>query len=280
MALNNAQSEQVRDYVLTAIFLVIALILMVWRTDGGLHNTRKVSVAALSYLDQPLANFRIYREALQTNTELREQNVLLLDELSRLRSAREENEILREQLGFMQNEDHNLLPVTIVSKNLTGVNNSLTINAGSNQGVRIGMPLITSDGLVGRVTLVTNNFSQVMPFSNPLFRVSARVQGSRAFGVVSWESERISEVIMNFVPQTIPVSIGSVIETSGSSAEFPAHIPIGVVEGTAPEIGRETQKIYIRPFVSLSEIAEGFVLLFTPDEELTGIIETYERQFR
>lgn len=280
MRLQSAQTEQIRDYVLTAVFLVVALILMVWRTDGGLNNLRKASVTVISYLDQPLANIRIYREALQTNTELREQNVLLLDELSRLRSAREENQVLRNLLGFQHTFEHNLLPVKIISKNLTGINNALTINAGSNHGVRVGMALITSDGLVGRITLVSSNFAQVMPYSNPLFRVSARVQGSRAFGVVSWESERINELVMNFVPQTIPVSVGSIVETSGASSEFPAQIPIGIVEGTAPDVGRETQKIYIRPFVRLADIAEGFVLLYAPDEELLGLIEQYERQFR
>lgn len=280
MRLKTTQSEQIRDYVLTAVFLVIGLILLITRNDGGLENMRKVSISALSYLDQPLSNVRIYREALQTNMELREQNVLLLDELSRLRSAREENEELRRLLDFSGHNEQDLYPVKIISKNLTGVNNSLTIDAGRNDSIFVGMPVVNSDGLVGRVILSSANYAKVMPFKNALFRVSARVQGSRAYGVVSWESDRLNELVMSYVPQTIFVTEGSIVETSGFSDQFPAQIPIGVVTRTVEETGRETQRIYLQPFVSLHEIAEAFVIRYETPEELEDLTIQFEEMFR
>lgn len=279
MRFNSTEADQIRDYVLTAVIIFIGLILLVARNDGGLENMRKVSISALSYLDQPLANIRIYREALQTNTELREQNILLIDELSRLRSASEENEELRRLLDFKVENDHDLVPVKIISKNLTGVNNMLTINVGSNDNIRTGMPLVNSEGLIGRVLLVSKNYAVVMPFKNALFRASARVQGSRAYGVVSWESERMSELIMNYVPQTVFISEGAIVETSGFSDQFPANIPIGVVTRTVPEIGRETQRIYIKPFISLNEIAEGFIIRYSSPDELDQLILQFREKF-
>jgi rod shape-determining protein MreC len=268
-----------KDYIITGFLLVGAIVLMVSRFQGGLTHLRQVSITVFSYLEEPLANIRVYREALKTNTELRRQNIVLLDELSRLRSAARQNTELRSLLGFREQSEFDLQPVTVVGKELTGINNVLTIDAGYNEGVQQGMPLVTARGLVGRVILANNQYAQVMPYSNTLFRTSARIQGSRAYGIVTWEGRNLNELILNYVPQTVPVDSGQVVETSGYSNQFPPHIPIGTVIRTQPEAGKETQKIYLKPMVSLSEIAEGFVIKYQPDSSLVKIIEQYEEQF-
>ncbi|HKK45735.1 MAG TPA: hypothetical protein VJ964_09450, partial [Balneolaceae bacterium] len=89
-----------KDHILTAVLLVIATALMIGRYQGGLNNLRKVSITFFSYLEEPLSNVRVYRQALKTNTYLRKQNILLLDELSRLRAAGQRNKELRKMLQF------------------------------------------------------------------------------------------------------------------------------------------------------------------------------------
>ncbi|MEX0685869.1 MAG: rod shape-determining protein MreC [Balneolales bacterium] len=262
----------VKDHILTAFFIFFAFLMLLTRHDGGLQNIRKVAITAFSYLEEPLSNIRVYRTALQTNRQLHEQNIVLLDELSRLRSAREQNIELKKLLDLKENSTYEMLPVKIVGKNLTGINNFLTINAGSNDSLKIGMPLIHPNGLVGRVIAVSANYAQIMPYLNPLFRVSARIQKTRAYGVVSWETQNIEELVMNYVPQTIPVEIGSIVETSGYSHEYPVNIPIGQVVRTEPEPGMQTQRIYLIPFVSLNEIAEASVIKYTTDAEIDSLL--------
>ncbi len=274
------KTDDVRDHVLTVLFLLIAFFLMVFRHDGGLQSVRKVSILAMSYIEQPLSQVRVYRSALQTNEQLGKQNVLLQDELSRLRSAREENRALRDMLGLRDTLDLDLIPVRIVAKNLTGINNSFTINKGSSNGVEAGMPLITPDGLIGQTILSSSGHAQVMPYFNPLFRVSARVQGNRAYGIVSWSTDQSNKLLMQYVPQTIDVPVGSVVETSGFSNQFPPGIPIGTVTLTRPEEGRDTQKIYIRPFVSLHQAAEAFIVRFEPEPEVEELLLQYESLFQ
>ncbi|MGM0588182.1 MAG: rod shape-determining protein MreC [Bacteroidota bacterium] len=268
-----------KDYIITGLLLVAALALMVSRFQGGITHLRQISVTVFSYLEEPLANIRIYREALKTNTELRRQNVVLLDELSRLRSAARQNARLRDLLEYKQQSSYPLVPVTIVGKELTGINNNLTIDAGSNHGVKLGMPLVSSEGLVGNIIMVNNQYSQVMPVFNSLFRSSAQIQGSRAYGIVTWEGQNMSELVLNYVPQTVSVDSGQVVETSGYSNQFPPHIPIGSVIRTQPAPGKETQKIYLKPFVNLSELVEGFVVKYEPDSSLIRLKEQYDKQF-
>jgi len=268
-----------KDFIITTLILIFAASLMISRHDGGLHNVRKVSVTVLSYLEQPLSNIRVYRQALNTNSYLQRQNVLLQDELSRLRSVEQQNRILRELLDFRTDYEYPLIPVMIVSKELTSMNNGLTVNAGTNNGVEHGNPVVNSDGLIGAVIFTTGNYSQVMPYTHSMFKVSARIQESRAFGIVSWEGNRHDELVMRHVPQTIQVEQGQIVETSGFSNQYPPNIPIGEITRVEPEEGVETQVIYLRPFVNLNTLAEGFVLGFQPDTAIQELMDLQEELF-
>jgi len=268
-----------KDVILTSLILIFAVNLMVSRHDGGLQNIRKASITVLSYLEKPLSTIRIYRQALNTNTYLQRQNVLLQDELSRLRSAEQQNRILRNLLNFRESSNHDLTPVTIVSKELTNLNNTITISAGEREGIRTGMPLINSDGLIGTIILTTANHAQVMPYSHSLFRVSARIQESRAVGIVSWSGQSYQELVMEFVPATVEVEPGQIVETSGFSNQFPPNIPIGEVTRIESGGNIEMNQIFIRPFVILHSVAEGFVVHFEPDSTIHYLFRNQEELF-
>ncbi|MEX0648174.1 MAG: rod shape-determining protein MreC [Balneolaceae bacterium] len=269
----------VREYIITAILLVIAITLMVNRYDGGLQNARKVSITILSYLEQPLSNIRIYRQALTTNTYLHRQNVLLQDELSRLRSAEQQNRVLRELFSLRESGTVPLIPVKVVAKDLTGLSNSLTVRTGTDESIKTGMPLINSDGLIGLVTLTSGNYSQVLPYSNSLFRISAQVQGTRAYGIVSWTANSPRELVLQHVPETIGVEVGQLVETSGFSNQYPAGIPIGEITSIEPAEGVETQTIYLEAYADLSTLSEAFVMNFEPDSTINQLLEEQQELF-
>lgn len=272
--------ENATDYIVTALILVFALSIAVNRHQGGLNTLRQVSITFVSILEEPLSNIRVYRQALSTNRYLQRQNILLQDELSRLRAIELENNDLRKLLNFQNESEFSLHPVRFVVKDLTGINNTFTVDAGSEEGIEPGMPVITSDGIIGKVILTSAYYSQVMPYYNNLFRVSARIQETRSTGIVSWSGDNMSELVMDFVPKTIPVDSGFVIESSGFGNEFPAGIPIGSVLRTEELEGKDTQRIYLKPFTSLSEVAEGFIVKFKPDTAVTNLNVEANELFR
>ncbi|MFW6347606.1 MAG: rod shape-determining protein MreC, partial [Cyclonatronaceae bacterium] len=106
--------------MLTIVLLILAVLLIVARQENAFQNTRKVAVTLVNAIEAPLANVRVYRSALQTNTELEQRTILLQDELSRLRSLQEENRVLRELLELRETSEYEMQPVLIVSKSLTG----------------------------------------------------------------------------------------------------------------------------------------------------------------
>lgn len=273
------QLTDVKDYIIAAVILLLAITLMVNRHDGGLQNLRKVSITVLSYLEQPLSSFRIYRQAISTNTYLHRQNILLQDELNRLRSVEEQNRVLRDLLNLREESDLPLIPVRVVAKDLMSINSSITVSAGTDDGVKIGMPVINSDGLIGQVILASNKFSQVLPYSNSMFRVSAQVEENRAYGIVSWPARSNRELVLRFIPETIEVEPGQTVYTSGYSNQFPSGIPIGEVTETESGGGIETKTIYLNAFADLSTVAEAFVIEFEPDTTVQNLNEAQEELF-
>lgn len=270
----------VKDHLLAGFLLLFALYLMFTRNIDGLGNLRSLSLVLVSYIEQPLSAIRVYRTALNTNDVLQRQNILLNDELSKLRSAETEIETLRQLFEYQGNSPLDLYPVRVVGKQLNGINNSMTISGGKNHGIEIGMPLVTSAGLVGRVVLVNDEFAQVMPYTHSLFRVSARVQGSRAYGIINWGGNQNRSLTMDYVPQTVRVRPGDVVETSGYSLHFPAGLLIGRVLNAKPVEGRDYQQIQLEPFVDLGIIAEGFVVRYQADSAAVELQETYEELFQ
>lgn len=279
MRFRSFKLSDAKDYIITALILLFAFAIMIGRHQGGIDNLRKISVTSFSLLEEPLANIRVYRQALNTNTYLQRQNILLQDELSRLRSIEEENKELRALLGYQEESEFEMTPVLIVGKQLDGQNNILTVDGGASHGLKEGMPLVNSNGLIGKIVLTGNYYSQVMPFYNSLFRVSARIQENQANGIVSWTGERYGELVMDFVPKTIDVDSGYVVETSGSSNQFPEGIPIGRVVRTEPEPGRQTQRIFLEPYVMLANIDQGFIIKFEPDSSISDLQQQYNQFF-
>lgn len=271
--------DDIKDYFIATIILLLSITLMVNRHDGSLQNTRKISLTVLSFLEQPLSNFRVYRQAVSTNTYLHRQNILLQDQLSRLRSVEQQNVVLRSLLDLREKSDLPLIPVQIIAKNLTSANSFLTVNAGESNGIKIGMPVINSDGLVGTIIISSGTYSQVLPYSNSIFRVSAQIENSRAYGIVSWSGYSPRELVMQFVPETIPVEPGQQVITSGYSNQYPPGIPIGEVTRVEPGRGVDTQTIYLNAFVELNNLAEAFVIEFNPDTTAANLIDEQSNLF-
>lgn len=104
---------------------------------------------------------------------------------------------------------------------------SMIINKGVRDGLTVGMPVVTEQGLVGRIVDVAANASQVLLITDASSSISARLQTSRAEGSIIGQSGR--DLVMQFIPLDAQVKEGDLVITSGLGGNLPADIAVGQV---------------------------------------------------
>src|SRR5690625_6909935 len=94
------------------------------------------------------------------------------------------------------------------------------------------MPVLNAEGIVGQIIITDKKYSQVLPYSHTMFRVSAEIEGSRAYGIVTWQGSSMRELVMHFVPETVEDEIGETVVTYRFSNRF----PFGIINGALTRI--------------------------------------------
>jgi rod shape-determining protein MreC len=118
----------------------------------------------------------------------------------------------------------------IINNSVNKQHNYLTLNKGSEAGIKPEMAVITPFGIVGIVNGVSKRFSTVMSLLNTNLRVSAKVKKNDAFGSLAWDGIDHREAVLYEIPYHIDISKGDTIITSGFSTIYPEGILIGTVK--------------------------------------------------
>ena len=132
---------------------------------------------------------------------------------------------------------------------------AVDIDKGTSDGVDRDQPVITGDGLVGRVTSVTAGSARVTLITDSDSAVSAQVLPDGAKGVVKPRAGRFDDLLLDYI-QDGDVREGATIVTSGSTHSrleslFPRGIPIGRVRRADPAELEGYQQVHLQPFADL-----------------------------
>ena len=201
---------------------------------------------------------------------LRELADRLMIENVRLKEAEAENEDLRRLLQFTRGNPHQEYRAAEVTGRVIGRDPSsylsyLTMDVGSEQGIKSGMPVVTDEGLVGRIAEVGFTSSKALLIIDARSSVNALVQRSRASGIV--EGLLGGGLVMRYISQDQMVSVGDVILTSGLGGNFPKGLVIGQVVAVHQQDIEMFQKAQVRPTVDLSRLERVLVITdFQPSE--------------
>jgi len=119
---------------------------------------------------------------------------------------------------------------TVINNSTSQTNNFITINRGSNHGIKKGMGVVNANGLVGIVRAVTPNFSLIMSVLHRQTRVSVFVKSKNYLGSLIWNGLDSRYMQMEDVPKHANLAQGDTVITSGYSNIFPPSIVVGRVE--------------------------------------------------
>jgi rod shape-determining protein MreC len=190
----------------------------------------------------------------------------------RLNLLEDQNKSLKEALGFteMQRQSNNYTYriAEVVTVNSDPNNNTISINLGEKDGIKVNMAVMSIEGLVGRVTQVSGFYSNVQLLTsindtdNNSKAIAATVKDgeSESFGMIESFDPKTGYLVMNKVDQSDPIKEGDVIVTSGLGQVFPGGIEVGTVASIGPGEFGITQTVMVKPKASFRHIREVFVV--------------------
>jgi rod shape-determining protein MreC len=152
-------------------------------------------------------------------------------------------------------------PVTgrVIARSPTVWNSTVTVDVGSDDGVRVDDPVISGDGLVGLVASVEGGSAQVTLITDHASAVSAKVVPGGVQGVIRPDVGDPEDLILDFIDSTKDVHGGQAVVTSGWRAQglaslFPPGLPIGEVTSASIVEQEASQQVHLRPYADIANL--------------------------
>ena len=238
---------------------------MIFSNDNTqIRFIRAVAIGTFGTVQSGISAIPNVFELEEENEFLREKNIKLSNEISSLKESKLENIRLTKLLNFKQKNELEVISASIVNKSLIQTRNTITLDVGESDGVRYNMPVITDDGLVGRVVAASNDYSIAQILYNKDLKITVKTQRSRVDGILNYDGA--GNLMVANVPKNADVNVGDIIITSEYSNTFPAGIPIGTVSESG-NLDNLFKKIIIVPLVDFDVLEEVFVLKHIPSKE-------------
>ena len=178
------------------------------------------------------AEIQSYFHLSELNEGLTQRNLYLEN---RVRQLSEQIEKLnadtsRQHSGQLQQlQDVKLIPAKVIDNSVAKIDNFITIDKGSADGVRKDMGVACGTGIVGIVYMVSSHYSVVIPVLNSQSNISCAIQGRGYFGYLHWNGGRSDIAYVDDVPRHAAFKKGDKVVTSGYSSVFPPGILAGTI---------------------------------------------------
>ncbi len=248
-------------YVILAITLLFSLVIM------GLNQREKAQLAkagSLAFIPAQRLLFYLVRmgEIYEENRRLRLTNTKLSLEVERMRGLKEENQRLRRMLEFKESAPLQLVPAEVIGRGPERANNSLIIDGGKDEGIEMNQPVISADGLVGRVIKVMGKRSTVLLLLDPDCRASSLVERSKVYSIMECDGGRC---YLRGIPLYVDVQGGDEVVTSGWGGIFPSGLKLGTVKRVSTKRSELLKVVEVKPAVDFTSLKEVFILQREPD---------------
>jgi rod shape-determining protein MreC len=239
-------------------------------------------IAAQTWVYSRFAAIQSYIKSPQDTTRLRQRNTELEAEVSRLQAEIislnqqiDETRVLSALVDFARvAPDYRYLAASVIGRDPSPFLQYVIINRGSDHGLRRGMPVVTQQGLVGRVAAVTAGAARVQLITDAGSSINIRIEPSRAQAVL--QGDITGDVNLDMIPQSADVQIGNLVLTSGLGGNYPPDILIGQVTGVRSRDNDLFQTASVQPVVDFSQLEIVLIITNFRPVEIAPLVPTPE----
>jgi len=193
----------------------------------------------------------------QENKRLKEEVEHLRLDNSVLNELLLENERLRASLDFLKRQPPSAILVQVIGKDISPASSTVTINKGSDSGIRKDMAVITSTGVVGKIQAVLPGTSKVLLLTDPGSTLAVRVQRNREEGLLEG---KLVNCALKYVSYYADIQEGDLLVTSGLDGIYPKGLAVATVVKVTKREANAFQTVVADPAVRLSRLEEVLVL--------------------
>jgi len=193
------------------------------------------------------------------NRDLKKKIADLQNEINSYREMYYEVGRLKKILSLEETMIYSTVAARVVSNERSSLFKTIIIEKGTDDGIGEGLPVVTQQGIVGRIIESSWNVSRVLLVTDYNSNIDALIQGSRAQGILQGGGQQLSR--LKYVQRTDEVKAGDTLVTSGLGGVFPKGLVLGTIV-TAEK--RETglfQHVEVVPAVDFTRLEEVLVLI-------------------
>ncbi len=259
-----------------ALSLVLLLVLIVLNLPSQTSARVKLAIGSLflplfglagsaQQLTEKTGNAIVPRSVLQRQAEqLQTENQQLRLRAAQSEGVWQENNRLRALLSFQKNTPWKLKLARVLSRDPANWWRTIQIDLGNRDGIRADLPVLTAEGLVGRVSAVAFGHAQVVLVGDHNCRVAALVQETRDNGIIAPGSPTTLDpaiVELSYLARASLLKPGQKVLTSGLGGIFPKGIPIGEIVDVRPAGYGLFTEARVKLAVNLDRLEEVWVML-------------------
>ena len=198
--------------------------------------------------------------AAKKNKELKEQVAILRSQLVRLRELDRENQRLRSLLEIEKQINYPLIAAEVVGLDPSNHFRTAILNKGQADGVEAHMPVMHSQGVVGRIIWSSRHYSKVLFLIDPNAGLDVMLQRTRARGVLQGgDKDRLN---LRYVLHNQDVVPGDFLVTSGAAGVYPPGILVGEVRSVEKDGKGVFQSVEVKPAVEFDRLEEVLIILY------------------
>jgi len=196
----------------------------------------------------------------QKNASLENERLILLGKLQRKAELAAENLRLRQLLNASELLMDSVLVTEVIGISPNPLNHRVTIDRGADDAVYVGQPVLDAEGLMGQITHVYKNYSQVLLITDLNHALPVQVLRNGLRSIVEGTSD-YHEMRLRFVSPTVDIAEGDQLVSSGLGGRFPVGYPVGTVAEISQRPGEKFMDIKVIPLAKLDR-SKHLLLVF------------------
>lgn len=204
------------------------------------------------------------------NEDLLDRNMQLERQITNLERALSEHQVDSAEMNSIRNlprADYEIFKARVINNSLHQVDNYITLDKGSKDGIRAEMGVVDGNGVVGIVYDTSPHYSVVISILNSKSSISCKIVGSEYFGYLKWEHGDSQYAYLKDLPRHAEFNLGDTVVTSGYSTVFPEGIVVGTVDDMSDSNDGLSYLLKVKLATNFGKVSDVRVIAKTGQEE-------------